>query len=179
MKAVAFGPTSCSSVLVPKSKLLHRPETQYGFVPKHSHHGGKNLALRAEKPIFSTKTITKTNTIVSSRGQELFFSEAMFFPLMLSAFRHANPLMARSVCESLLSGTKERGSNEGRRPQIAAEGFLRFLLSLRLRLRLKIKVFLCFLLQNFTPGVVNFVTTQSRPYKDFCTFTIFAAPKFG
>ena len=47
--AVAFGPTSCSSVLVPKSKLLHRPETQYGFVPKHSLHGGKNTALRAEK----------------------------------------------------------------------------------------------------------------------------------
>ena len=50
MMAVAFGPTSCSSVLVPKSKLLHRPETQYGFVPKHSLHGGKNIALRAEKP---------------------------------------------------------------------------------------------------------------------------------
>lgn len=50
--AVAFGPTSCSSVLVPKSKLLHRPETQYGFVPKHSLHGGKNIALRAEKPYF-------------------------------------------------------------------------------------------------------------------------------
>ena len=46
--AVAFGLTSCSSVLVPKSKLLHRPETQYGFVPKHSHHGGKNtVTLRS------------------------------------------------------------------------------------------------------------------------------------
>jgi hypothetical protein len=40
--AVAFGPTSCSSSLVPKSKLLHSPEAQYGFVPKHSHHGGKD-----------------------------------------------------------------------------------------------------------------------------------------
>ena len=48
--AVAFGPTFCSSCLVPKSKLLHRPETQYGFVPKHSLHGGKNIALRAKKP---------------------------------------------------------------------------------------------------------------------------------
>jgi hypothetical protein len=38
----------------PKSKLLHRPETQYGFVPKHSLHGGKNIALRAEKPFFPT-----------------------------------------------------------------------------------------------------------------------------
>ena len=47
--AVAFGPTFCSSGLVPKSKLLHRPKAQYGFVPKHSLHGGKNTALRAEK----------------------------------------------------------------------------------------------------------------------------------
>ena len=52
--AVPFGPISCLSSLVPKSKLLHRPETQYGFVPKHSLHGGKNIALRAEKPFFPT-----------------------------------------------------------------------------------------------------------------------------
>ena len=39
--AVAFGPMSCSSDLVPKSTLLHNPEAQYGFVPKHSLHGGK------------------------------------------------------------------------------------------------------------------------------------------
>ena len=54
--AVAFGPTSCSFGLVPKSKLLHRPETQYGFVPKHSLHGGKNIALRAEKPILAMRS---------------------------------------------------------------------------------------------------------------------------
>jgi hypothetical protein len=53
MKAVACGPTSCPSGLVPKSKLSHSPEAQYGFVPKHSLHDGKNLALRAEKPIFA------------------------------------------------------------------------------------------------------------------------------
>ena len=50
MTAVAFGPTSCSSGLVPKNKFLHSPEVQSGFVPKHSLHGGKNLALRAKKP---------------------------------------------------------------------------------------------------------------------------------
>ena len=47
--AVAFGPPSCSFGLVPKSRLLHRPKSQYGFVPKHSLHGGKNIALRAKK----------------------------------------------------------------------------------------------------------------------------------
>jgi len=48
MMAVAFGPASCSSGLVPKSELLHSPEAQDGFVPKHSSHGGKNIALRAK-----------------------------------------------------------------------------------------------------------------------------------
>ena len=63
MMAVAFGPTFCSSGLVPKSKLLHNPEAQYGFVPKHSLHGGKNIALRAEKPYLAMRS---------------FFSEAVF-----------------------------------------------------------------------------------------------------
>ena len=35
------------------SALLHNPEAQYGFVPKHSLHGGKNTALRAEKQLTS------------------------------------------------------------------------------------------------------------------------------
>jgi hypothetical protein len=58
MMAAAFGPASCSFGLVLKSELLHSPEAQSGFVPKLSRHGGKNLALRAEKPLFSTKTNT-------------------------------------------------------------------------------------------------------------------------
>jgi len=68
MTAVAFGLTSCSSGLVPKSKLLHNPEAQYGFVPKLSHHGGKNTALRAEKPYLAMRS---------------FFSEEMFLPLKM------------------------------------------------------------------------------------------------
>ena len=56
MPAVAFGPTSCPSGLVLKSELLHNPEAQYGFVPKHSRHGGKNIALRAEKPFYSMRS---------------------------------------------------------------------------------------------------------------------------
>ena len=67
--AVAFGPTSCSSGHVPKSELLLSPEAQYGFVPKNSHHGGKNPALRAEKPIIAMRS---------------FFSEAVFLPLKMS-----------------------------------------------------------------------------------------------
>ena len=77
MTAVAFGPSSCPSGLTPKSKLLRNPEAQYGFVPtlgalrrltlqEHSHHGGKNTALRAEKPIIAMRS---------------FFSEAVFFRL--------------------------------------------------------------------------------------------------
>ena len=72
MMAVAFGPTSCPSGLVPKNKLLHSPETQYGFVPKLSLHGGKNLALRAEKPI-----IAMSDFLVER-------SETVFLPLKMS-----------------------------------------------------------------------------------------------
>ena len=43
------------SGLVPKSKLLHNPKVHDDFVPKHSLHGGKNIALRAKKPIDSTE----------------------------------------------------------------------------------------------------------------------------
>jgi hypothetical protein len=52
MMAVAFGPRSCPFRFVPKSELLHNQEALYGFVPKHSLHSGKNIALLAEKPIY-------------------------------------------------------------------------------------------------------------------------------
>ena len=62
--AVAFRPTSCSSCLVPKSTLLHNPEAQYGFVPKHSLHGGKNTALRAEKQFFSEALVFASDDVL-------------------------------------------------------------------------------------------------------------------
>ena len=46
MVAVDFGPSSSPSGLTPKSKLLRNPESQYGFVPKHRHHGGNELPLK-------------------------------------------------------------------------------------------------------------------------------------
>lgn len=48
MMAEGYGPSSCSSVFVPKSKLLHNPKVQYGLVPKLSHHGGKNSENREQ-----------------------------------------------------------------------------------------------------------------------------------
>ena len=76
--AVAFGPTSCPSGLAPKSKLLLRPETQYGFVPKHSLHGGKNIALRAEKPYLAMRSFFSEaggplKRLNPCKGNELFF----------------------------------------------------------------------------------------------------------
>jgi hypothetical protein len=92
--AVAFGPTSCSSGHVPKSELLPSPEAQYGFVPKNSHHGGKNPALRAEKPYLTRLRLSKSITMFTSvmpNGSRLerssmrsFFSEAVFLPLKMS-----------------------------------------------------------------------------------------------
>ena len=41
---------SCWPVtVVPESELSHTATAHYSFVPKLSHHGGKNIALRAEK----------------------------------------------------------------------------------------------------------------------------------
>ena len=50
MTAELFEPSSCPSGLASESKLSRSPEAQFGFVPKLSLHGGKNTALRAEKP---------------------------------------------------------------------------------------------------------------------------------
>ena len=89
--ALAFGPTSCSSGLVPKSELLHSPAAQYGFVPKHSHHGGKYPALRAEKPFSARLRLSEIITMLASvmpsgsrferSSMRSFFSDAVFlFP---------------------------------------------------------------------------------------------------
>ena len=40
--AEAYGPTSCTSGLASESELSRWPKVHYGFVPKLSHHGGKN-----------------------------------------------------------------------------------------------------------------------------------------
>ena len=42
MMSEAFGLASCPSAFVLKSTLLHKPQAQYGFMLKLSHHGGKN-----------------------------------------------------------------------------------------------------------------------------------------
>ena len=55
----ACGLTSSTSVLVPESKLSHRPKVQYGFVPKLSHHDWK-------KPRFALKN-RLTRHIASQR----------------------------------------------------------------------------------------------------------------
>ena len=86
--AVAFGSTSCSSGLVPKSKLLHSPETQYGFVPKHSLHGGKNIALRAKKPILVVRNFFSG----AQRSGALSFAEHrmhLMHPMHLKGFQQA------------------------------------------------------------------------------------------
>ena len=85
MMAVAFGPTSCSSGLVPKSELLHSPEAQYGFVPKHSPHGGKNIALRAEKPHIAMRS---------------FFSEAQ----RNGVFASDDVLLCEAMCADVVAG---------------------------------------------------------------------------
>ena len=113
--AVAFGSTSCSSGLVPKSKLLHSPETQYGFVPKHSLHGGKNIALRAEKPYLAMRS---------------FFSGAQ----RSGVFASEDVLRCGAMCDGDVAGAgacsqakSHDSGTEARRAKTSTEGFLRFL----------------------------------------------------
>ena len=75
MMAVAFGPTSCPSGFVLKSELLHNPEVQYGVVPQTSHHGGKNIALRAKKQI--SQQITRIPRILLSFWSSLRDSKSI------------------------------------------------------------------------------------------------------
>ena len=104
----------CTSGTVLESKLSHcdRKRSTVSF---------RNSAIPAAKTIKNSSLVTFTN----EKNNRILF--LMFFPRMQSGGRLANPLMARPLCESLLSGTNERGSNEGRRPQTAEEGFFRFL----------------------------------------------------
>ena len=112
--AELFELSYCTSGTVLESKLSHGGR-------KHNTVSFRNSAIPAAKTL---KTCTRAQFTNENSNRLLFF---MFFPRMQSAVRRANPLMARSLCESVLSGTNERGSNEGRRPQTAPEGFLRFL----------------------------------------------------
>ena len=84
--AVAFGPTSCSSGLVPKSKLLHSPEAQYGLVPKHSHHGGKNTAYAKKRTCLTIN--------LKQLSLRLFF---MFFPLKRLNPRRGNGISGKLI----------------------------------------------------------------------------------
>ena len=51
MMAEALGLSSCPSGFALKSKLLHKPQVQYGFVSKLSHHGGKTAKTESRSQI--------------------------------------------------------------------------------------------------------------------------------
>lgn len=43
--------TCCLFMIVPENKFSHNLKVHHGFILKRSYHGGKNIALRAEKQI--------------------------------------------------------------------------------------------------------------------------------
>ena len=117
VKSVAFGPTYCPSVFVLKSTLLHNPEVQYGFVPKHSLYGGKNHALRAKKPYLAMRCFfsgAKRNGVFAS--EDVLRCEAICGDVMVCA----------GACSQAQS---HEISTETRRAKTSEEGFLRFLLT--------------------------------------------------
>jgi hypothetical protein len=140
MMAAAFGPTSCTSGLVPKSKLLHSPEDQNGFVPKLSLHGGKNPALRAEKPFFARLRLSESITMLASvmpNGSRLerssvrsFFSGAQ----RSGVFASEDVLRCGAMCGDVVAGAgacsqaqSHDSGTEARRAKTSPEVFLRFL----------------------------------------------------
>ena len=138
MKSVAFGPTYCPSVFVLKSTLLHNPEVQYGFVPKHSLHGGKNPALQAKKQLTSpdlpegeeglrATDVDRIKVCISFK--KMFFSEA-------SVFASEDVLRCEAICGDVMvcagacsQAQSHEISTETRRAKTSEEGFLRFLLT--------------------------------------------------
>ena len=107
LQSVAYGPHAASMALRLKASFHASPAAIMALLAKHRLHQSKNTALRAEKPIFATITITKTNTFLwfkssmvnyvdfchdsanqaslmafaAPKVQEMFFSEAMFLLL--------------------------------------------------------------------------------------------------
>ena len=72
MVAEAYGSASCTSALMPESKLSHKPEAHYGFVPKLSRHGGKT-------PRFALKNLTSNKkTQGLEKGFICFSSDDVF-----------------------------------------------------------------------------------------------------
>ena len=62
LQSVAYGPHADFMALRLKASFHASPAAIMALLAKHRLHQSKNTALRAEKPIFATKTITKTNT---------------------------------------------------------------------------------------------------------------------
>ena len=140
MTALAFGPTSCSSGLVPKSELLHSPEAQYGFVSKHSLHGGKNIALWAKKPFFARLRFSERRVEPSSdypereqaRPKVNFFSGAQ----RNGVFSSEDVFRCEAMCDDVVAGAgacsqaqSHDSGTEARRAKTSKEGFFRFLLT--------------------------------------------------
>ena len=71
--AEGYGPLSCASGFVPKSKLLHNPELQYGLVSKLSHHGGKsNRACALKNQVSLSRDYRPMRGIFDPRAQPVF-----------------------------------------------------------------------------------------------------------
>ena len=81
--AEAYVLTSCPSGFVLKSELSHKPESQYSFVPKLSHHRGKTIALRAKKQLlpycirYNGSTMALAVFLVTQSVTRFFLTKAL------------------------------------------------------------------------------------------------------
>ena len=103
--AEAYGLTPCTSGLASESKLSCSPKVQFGFVPNHSHHGGKTSRF-ALKNLFESKASNLTIVAdVALWTENWFFSGAKrngVFPLVMSSVAQQRGMMAGHVQELAL-----------------------------------------------------------------------------
>ena len=100
--AEAYGLTPCTSGLTSESKLSCSPKVQFGFVPNHSHHGGKTLKTEERSNQVATLKIIKK---LISKIIKMFFSGAKrngVFPLVMSSVAQQRGMMAGLVQELAL-----------------------------------------------------------------------------
>ena len=101
------------SSLAPESKLSHNLEFHPDLVPRLSHHRGKNIALRAEKPLRKSLCGIHKNVF-------LVFSSGDVFSCKATGDNGRASAGARSQVQSHDIGTKAQSA------KTSSEGFSRF-----------------------------------------------------
>ena len=129
----ASGSPSCTSVLMPESKLSQKTKAQYGFITKLIHHGGKNIGsanLKNKERLlvidyWLTNTLNK-KVIVDVIVEKCF--SCFFFLKTLISERYVMSLLGK-WWKPAYNQIHNNDRTKGTKCQSLQKGFLRFLLT--------------------------------------------------